>query len=97
MCSCLLFLTGVNFFIYYPTGNEYNIEQCNNGSSENQVPDGEESSDLGPNLNIQEEYVHEFYLQQEVVLADGKAKYGMPADEKNSIVHYELIAPPPDL
>lgn len=93
MCGCLLFLTGINFFVYGQAENKHSTEQFDSSSSEEQSSDGEESSDL----IIQEEYVHEFHLEHQPIVSNIVTKYATLVEEKNHMVHYELIAPPPDL
>lgn len=91
LCACLLFLTGINFFVYGQAENKYNIEQCDSNSSEG------ESSDCASNLSIQEEYVHEFHVEHQLMSISKTTKYAWHDEEKNHMVHFELIAPPPDL
>lgn len=95
MCACLLCLTGVNFFVYPQVKDK--IEQCKNTAQGQETPGGEESSNTGTGVNIQEEYVHDFHLPHHFILADNIVKYGTPTEEKYAAVHYELTAPPPDL
>lgn len=91
MCGCLLFLTGANFFIFGQTENKYNIQHCDSNSSKG------ESSDCASNLVIQEEYVHEYHAEHQLMLINNTTKYALLDEEKIFMVHYELIAPPPDL
>lgn len=97
MCGCLLFLTGINFFVYGQAENKYSIQQCDINSSQGESSDGEESSGCASNLVIQEEYVHEFHIEHQHMLINKATMYALLNEEKNYMVHYELIAPPPDL
>jgi len=97
MCGCLLFLTGVNFFVYGQAENKYSVQQCDNNSSKGESSDGEGSSGYASNLTIEEEYVHESHVEHQLMLINKKTKYALLDEEKNYMVHFELIAPPPDL
>ena len=96
MCCCLLLLTGANFFVYKNSDNKAKVENCKNKSQNKETPCGEESSKTGSNLTIQEEYVHEFHLQQQVILQGKRMQYNLFGEEKYAMVHYDLISPPPD-
>lgn len=95
MCFTLFFLTGVNFFVYGNAQN--NIEQCQKKSTAQDIPTGEKSSNIGSNLNLQEEYVHEFHLPSAGIAAGNRAQYALHNESEYALVHFELIAPPPDL
>lgn len=95
MCFTLMFLTGVNFFVYSDAQN--NIQQCQNKATGQDIPVGEKSSTFGSNLNLQEEYVHEFHLPAANITAANLVPYALHNDSKYAMVHFELISPPPDL
>lgn len=97
MCSCLLFLTGINFFVYNQAENQASIQLCESSSSEGESSNGEESSGCNTNSVIQEEYVHEFHVAHQQLSINNATTYALLSEEKNYMVHYELIAPPPDL
>lgn len=90
-----MFLTGVNFFVY--NNAENNIQQSEKKSSGQDAPSDGKTSDLGSNINIQEEYVHEFHLPSPNIIAGNLIQYNLQNDTKFAMVHFELIAPPPDL
>lgn len=94
MCCCLLLLTGANFFVYKNSDSKAKAE--NYKSPDKETPSGEESSKAGTNLTIQEEYVHEVHLQHLVVLQDKRMQYNLFSEEEYTMIHYELISPPPD-
>lgn len=95
MCFTLVFLTGVNFFVY---GNaQTNIEQCEKKSAAQDMPSGEKSSGFGSNINLQEEYVHEFHLPSSNIAAGNLVQYASHNESEYALVHLEHIAPPPDL
>lgn len=65
------------------------------GNSTPEKPVEEKSSAGG--ISIQEEYVHELHLQQGFAAAENPLNYCLLDEAKLSIVHFELISPPPDL
>lgn len=65
------------------------------GSNSPEKPVEEKSSTGG--ISIQEEYVHELHLQQGFAAAENPLKYSLIDEAKLSIVHFELVSPPPDL
>ncbi len=96
MCCCLLLLTGANFFVYKNSDSKAKVENHKSKGQGKETPCGEESSKTGSNLSIQEEYVHEFHLQHQVIFQDKRTQYNLFGEEENAMVHYELISPPPD-
>ena len=99
MSSCLLFLTGINFFVY-GTGKQLSMmEQSDAGMPEDEAPGkpAEEKSSAGNQNNMQEEYVHELHLLKTGASASNPLKYCLLDEARLAIVHFELISPPPDL
>lgn len=97
MFSCLLLLTGINFIIYSSshqiawekvTDNEKPCEDANPGPVE--------EKSANSNLNIQEEYVHEYHLQSNFLALDILNHHRIIEAGKLCIVHFELISPPPE-
>lgn len=100
MSGCLLFMTGINFFVYGSGKQLSMIEQSDTGCMpEDEAPGkpAEEKSSAGNQNNIQEEYVHELHLLKTGASAARPLKYCLLDEARLSIVHFELISPPPDL
>lgn len=98
MCFCLLFLTGVNFFVYPPSDPACHgsiSHQGNNTSDEESPTPVEEKSSAKTGITVQEEYVHDVELVKGSVDIVYSSEHKIPAEEKLQIVHFELISPPP--
>ncbi len=100
MCSCLLFLTGINFIVYGSHAKSISIalQLAGQNASDETSPEKpvEEKSSSG-SVNLQEEYVHEFRLVHSLLTVDNTKQYHILDEAKLAIVHFELISPPPDL
>jgi len=97
MCGCILFLTGINFFVYSNSKPICLVEQTDADGPKDEAPEKpveEKSSNIS---NIQEEYVHELHLLQGFAATGNTLKYCLLDEARLTIVHFELISPPPDL
>jgi hypothetical protein len=97
MSFCLVFLTGVNFFVY--ADNEKAIA-CTavdeRQQDENKAPNPtEEKSSSSNSPTVQEEYLHEKHSSRELARLDKLIHDRIMEAEKLQIVHYELLLPPP--
>jgi len=100
MCFCLLFLTGVNFFVYPPSDPacHSSISRQGNITSDEESPTPvEEKSSAKTGITVQEEYVHDVELVKGSVDIVYLSEHKIPAEEKLQIVHFELISPPPKI
>src|SRR6478672_1468197 len=72
LSACLLFLTGVNFFIYPPKGNAVSSVAWQGKESNEDRPSSpvEEKAPSGCNTSIQEEYLHEKNHLHELTLLE---------------------------
>ncbi|HAO47232.1 MAG TPA: hypothetical protein DCQ97_09915 [Chitinophagaceae bacterium] len=98
MCGCLLFLTGINFFVYGSGKQVCMVEQQpDSDEPEEKAPEKPVEEKSSNTSNIQEEYVHELHLQQGFAATGESLKYNLLDEAKLAIVHFELTSPPPDL
>ena len=100
MCSCLLFLTGINFIVYSADTKTISIALDTSGdNTSDEIPSEKpvEEKSSTSSVSIQEEYVHEMHSLQNNAGADIALNYSLLDEAKLSIVHFELISPPPDL
>lgn len=95
MSLCLLFLTGVNFFVYPSSGMSYGKYMGPETGDEETPAPVEEKSSSKTGLTIQEEYIHDHNLTKDLSAFIILSKHKIPAEEKLQIVHFELISPPP--
>jgi len=95
MCSCLVFLTGINFIVYGNPSNSISIAL--EAASDETSPEkpGEGKSSTG-SVSIQEEYVHEISLIHNLASVDDPRQYRLLDDARLAIVHFELLSPPPN-
>lgn len=95
MCIALLFLTGANYFIYSIHTQE-NKRCLTTGSNDNEAPAPlEEKSKSSISLSIQEEYLHDKHSINEFARLTMLLHSRIHDAEKLTIVHYELVSPPP--
>jgi hypothetical protein len=96
MCLCLLFLTTVNFLIYPPSQVPVaSLIHSNDSNDEESPAPVEEKSSSKTGLTVQEEYIHELHLLQNLSAFVVLSKHKIPAAEKLQVVHFELDSPPP--
>ena len=95
MCTALLFLTGANYFIYSIHTQENKL--ClTTGSNDNEAHAPlEEKSKSSSSFSIQEEYLHDKHSVNEFARLTMLLHRRIHDAEKLTIVHYELISPPP--
>ncbi len=95
MGMALLFLTCANYFIYF-NHTQQNKSCFTTGSDENEAPAPvEEKSKSSNTLSIQEEYLHDKHSINEFARFTMLLHSRIHDAEKLSIVHYELVSPPP--
>jgi hypothetical protein len=96
MCASLLFLTGVNFFLF-PQNNKDAISVFAGYPEDNEIPQGpvEEKSTENKNLtSVQEEYLHEQSLR-DLAWFNKLSLHKIHKAEKLHIVYHEILVPPP--
>jgi hypothetical protein len=94
MCASLLFLTGINFFLF-PQNNKNIISAFSgNGKEIPQGPVEEKSTENKSLASVQEEYFHEHTLK-EFVWCNDLFLHKIHKAEKLQIVYYEIVSPPP--
>lgn len=96
MCLCLVFLTGINFFVYPP--GEKEIISCNANSEEKSSPVSpeEERSERSGTNSIIEEFLHHSH-GLELSWFEKMSIQRIHDAAQLQIVHYELLVPPPEL
>lgn len=95
MGIALLFLTGANYFIYFNHTQE-NKGCFTTGCEDNEAPAPvEEKSKSFNSLSIQEEYLHDKHSVNEFARLTMLLHSRIHDAEKLTIVHYELVSPPP--
>jgi len=97
LSGCLLFLTGINFFIYTNSpGHE--ISSLFSGSDDEEQPSTpvEEKAPSGTNTSIQEEFLHEKHSLHDITWLEVLTNHRIHDAGKLTIVHFELVSPPPD-
>ena len=95
MCFALVLLTGANYFIYFNHTQE-NKGCFTSGADDNEAPVPlEEKSKSSNSLSIQEEYLHDKHSINEFARLTMLLHNRIHDAEKLSIVHYELVSPPP--
>ena len=97
MGSCLVFLTGINLFIYPPV--QWDCAAVIDETTEN--PDSfpvpvEEKSETSSSASIIEEFLHNSHYL-ELSWLDKMAIQKIHNAEQLQIMHYELWSPPPKL
>lgn len=100
MCSCLLFLTGINFIVYsdYAKSSGIVLEAAEeNASSETSPEKPAEGKSSTSSVNIQEEYVHEMGIVNNLAPVEDPKQYRLLDDAQLAIVHFELLSPPPNI
>jgi len=99
MCSCLVFLTGINFIIYGSHAQSISIalEAAEDSALDDTSPEkpSEGKSSTG-SISIQEEYVHEVNLIHGFASVDDPKQYRLLDDARLATVHFELLSPPPN-
>jgi hypothetical protein len=96
MCFCLLFLKGVNFFIYPPSHSFCSTLGHNPDANDEESPTPvEEKSSSKTGLTTQEEYIHDLHSIKDLSAFVVLSKHKIPGGEKLQVVHFELISPPP--
>jgi hypothetical protein len=99
MCSCMVFLTGINFIVY----GSHAKTICITAATTEELPDEStpekpvEEKPASNNVSIQEEYVHELHSLYNTVTVDNTLKYSLLDEARLTIVHFELVSPPPDI
>ena len=89
LCSFLVLLTSINFFIYPPSCSSI----CYQQNDEQQIPTEEKSpSSLSA---VQEEYLHHTNYILPVYYKKIATEYLISAAEQLPVVHFKLICPPP--
>lgn len=99
MCSCLVFLTGINFIVYGSDAKSISmaLQAAEENASDETSPEkpAEGKSSTG-SVSIQEEYVHEISLIHNLASVDDPKQYRLLHDARLAIVHFELLSPPPN-
>ncbi|MDB5202143.1 MAG: hypothetical protein JWQ27_1552 [Ferruginibacter sp.] len=94
LSGCLLFLTGVNFFVY-PPASSASQTQGTEQQDKNPSPVEEKAGSSSNNVSIQEEYLHERHSFKDFGRLEKLIHDRILEADKLQIVHYELISPPP--
>lgn len=89
LCSCLVFLTTINFLIYPPSCSSI----CYQQNDEQQIPTEEKSP--SSSSAVQEEYLHHTNCIPPVYYKKISTEYLISSAEQLPVVHFELICPPP--
>jgi len=93
--SCLMLLTCTNFIIY-TFGNAVEVEFMSDFSGEEKMPATPEEKSTNNSITIQEEYVHDTDYEIHNLAFNHRTHHTIIEASKLSIVHFELISPPPD-
>jgi len=98
MCFCLLFLTGVNFIVFPQQDSDTKVSLTKKNKPNQKDPSApvEEKASSNNSLTVQEEYLHEGHLFDELPGAAILLHHKNTAVEKLQTVHFELISPPPE-
>lgn len=92
--SCMLLLTCSTFFIYTFCSSA-EVEILSDLNNEEKIPSSPEEKSSN-NISIQEEYVHDTYHENDDLAFSNLTHHTIINTWKLSIVHFELLSPPPD-
>ncbi|WEK36601.1 MAG: hypothetical protein P0Y53_03730 [Candidatus Pseudobacter hemicellulosilyticus] len=102
MMLLLLWLTSINFFIYASADNTHKVVSLQ-GQGEEESPEtfpcnpsGPDEKSPGNPVSLTEEYIHDAAHAEHPSWIDALFQHMIHEAEQLSIVHFELLSPPPE-
>jgi len=93
----LMLVSGVNFIIYAGSSQSQLIKQAlSTGNADENIPEKPVEEKTAISISISEELLHENSCLYSHFLTPITAAYFILHTESLSIVHYDLLSPPPD-
>lgn len=95
LCMSLLFLTAANFFVYADYHFEKKITWSADENERQAANPVEEHSKCCKGPTVTEEYLHDKHFLHELSWLASSIHHLITDKEKLSVIHYDIISPPP--